>query len=186
MIQSGEIQLVKCINGQRKNLDILKPGEFFGEMAILDNSQRSATCTARGPAQCLEFNKDNFKLLITGNPQIAMILFRIFCKRVYDQRRRFKTLVIKDLSTRVADVFLMYDETTHQKNGSDETVKRQFDLTVADVAQWAGITVEQATDEINRYSRSGKLQVFDNYMVVHNILDMKRIVDSYYAAMNAV
>ena len=37
LIQSGRVQLVKCVNGTKKNLDILKPGEFFGEMAILDN-----------------------------------------------------------------------------------------------------------------------------------------------------
>src|SRR5574344_2401770 len=48
LIQTGEVQLIKCVNGTKKNLDILKPGEFFGEMAILDNSPRSATCMAIG------------------------------------------------------------------------------------------------------------------------------------------
>ena len=32
LIQSGEVQLVKCVNGTKKNLDILKPGEFFGKL----------------------------------------------------------------------------------------------------------------------------------------------------------
>ena len=41
LIQSGRVQLVKCVNGAKKNLDILKPGEFFGEMAILENKARS-------------------------------------------------------------------------------------------------------------------------------------------------
>ena len=97
LIQSGEVQLVKCVNGTKKNLDILKPGEFFGEMAILDNSPRSATCMAIGPVECLEFNKENFALLITGNPQLALILLKLFCKRIYDQKRRLRILTIKDL-----------------------------------------------------------------------------------------
>ena len=87
LIQKGTVQLVKCVNGQNKNLDILKPGEFFGEMAILDNSPRSATCLAVGNVQCLEFNKSNFELLITGNPQIALNILKLFCKRIYDQKR---------------------------------------------------------------------------------------------------
>ena len=33
LIQSGEVQLLKCVNGSQKNLDILKPGEFFGAAA---------------------------------------------------------------------------------------------------------------------------------------------------------
>ena len=94
LIQSGNVQLVKCVNGSKKNLDVLKPGEFFGEMAILDNSPRSATCMAIGKVRCLEFNKENFELLITGNPQMALLLLKLFCKRIYDQRRRLKILVI--------------------------------------------------------------------------------------------
>ncbi|MBR4179898.1 MAG: cyclic nucleotide-binding domain-containing protein, partial [Treponema sp.] len=92
LIQSGRVQLVKCVNGSTKNLDILKPGEFFGEMAILDKSPRSATCMAAGHVKCLEFNKENFELLITGNPQTALVLLKLFCKRIYDQKRRFRIL----------------------------------------------------------------------------------------------
>ena len=83
LIQKGTVQLVKCVNGQNKNLDILKPGEFFGEMAILDNSPRSATCLAVGNVQCLEFNKSNFELLITGNPQIALNILKLFIDDIF-------------------------------------------------------------------------------------------------------
>jgi len=107
LIQSGQVQLVKCVNGVKKNLDILMPSEFFGEMAILENTPRSATCVAIDTVEVLEFNKENFEILITGNPQIALILLKLFCKRIYDQKRRFKILVMPDIQARIADVFLM-------------------------------------------------------------------------------
>ena len=176
LIQSGEVQLVKCVNGTKKNLDILKPGEFFGEMAILDNSPRSATCMAIGPVECLEFNKENFALLITGNPQLALILSKLFCKRIYDQKRRLRILTIKDLPARIADVFLMYDEMNPVGNPIEHT--RKFNVTVADIAHWAGLTPEVTRDEINKYVEKRKLEVYDNYMIVTNIADMKRTVDS--------
>ena len=68
LIQRGSVQLLKYANGTTKNLDILKAGEFFGEMAILDNSPRSATCMAKSRVKCLEFSKENFEALVTGNP----------------------------------------------------------------------------------------------------------------------
>ncbi|MCR5172895.1 MAG: Crp/Fnr family transcriptional regulator [Treponema sp.] len=176
LIQSGNVQLVKCVNGQKKNLDILKPGEFFGEMAILDNSPRSATCVAAGPVQCLEFNKANFEILITGNPQIALILLKLFCKRIYDQKRRFKILVISDLQARIADVFCMFDEMTPAANPNDK--QRRFNLTIQDVAHWAGLSIEATRDEVNRFATSHKIEIFDNNIIVNNILDMKRIVDT--------
>jgi CRP-like cAMP-binding protein len=176
LIQSGKVQLVKCVNGAKKNLDILKPGEFFGEMAILDNSPRSATCVALGNVECLEFNKENFELLITGNPQIAVILLKLFCKRIYDQKRRFRILVIKDLQARLADVFLMFDEMNSTQNQNDR--QRRFNVTTADLAHWAGLPLETTRDEVNKFVEKRKLEVYDNYMIVANIADMKRIVDT--------
>ena len=176
LIQSGNVQLVKCVNGQKKNLDILKPGEFFGEMAILDNSPRSATCVAAGPVQCLEFNKANFEILITGNPQIALILLKLFCKRIYDQKRRFKILVIQDTQARVADVFCMLDEMNPAVNPNDR--QRRFNVTIQDVAHWAGLALDVTRDEILRFAGSHKIEVFETNMIVNNIADMKRIVDT--------
>lgn len=176
LIQSGNVRLVKCVNGQNKNLDILKPGEFFGEMAILDNSPRSATCLAAGNVTCLEFNKANFEILITGNPQIALNILKLFCKRIYDQKRRFKILVIQDLQARIADVFCMLDEMNPPINPNDK--QRRFNVTVQDVAHWAALSMEQTNDEINRFSMSKKIEVFDTNIIVNNIADMKRIVDT--------
>lgn len=176
LIQSGNVRLVKCVNGQNKNLDILKPGEFFGEMAILDNSPRSATCLAAGNVTCLEFNKANFEILITGNPQIALNILKLFCKRIYDQKRRFKILVIQDLQARIADVFCMLDEMNPPINPNDK--QRRFNVTVQDVAHWAALSMEQTNDEINRFALSKKIEVFDTNIIVNNIADMKRIVDT--------
>jgi len=176
LIQSGRVQLVKCVNGSKKNLDILKPGEFFGEMAILDNSPRSATCMAAGKVKCLEFNKENFELLITGNPQMALLLLKLFCKRIYDQKRRFKILVVKDLQARIADVFMLLDEMNPVMNEAEK--QRRFNVTISDVAHWAGLSSEVARDEINKFVERRKIEVYDNYMIINNINDMKRTYDT--------
>ena len=176
LIQNGTVQLTKCINGVNKNLDILKPGEFFGEMAILDNTPRSATCVARGHVECLEFNKANFEMLITGNPQLALILLKIFCKRIYDQKRRLRILVISDPQARLADVFCMFDEMNPDAFRSDR--RRRFSVTEQDIIKWAGLPTSVVRDELKRFVVSRKIEIYDNYMIVNNIADMQRIVEA--------
>ena len=165
--------MIKCVNGTKKNLDILKMGEFFGEMAILDNSPRSATCMAKTRVKCLEFSKENFEVLMTGNPQLALNLLKLFCKRIYDQKRRFRILVIKDPQARLANVFIMLNEMYPSANPDSRICK--FNVTVADVAQWAGLSQDVTRTEINRFVEKRRIEVFDNYIIVSNISDMKRI-----------
>ena len=176
LIQSGRVQLIKSVNGVRKNLDILKAGEFFGEMAILDNSPRTATCVAIGHVKCLEFNKANFELLMTGEPSMALILLRLFCKRIYEQNRRVRILVIKDLQARIADVFLMLDEMNPVMNPNER--QRRFNVTITDLARWAGLPLDVTRDEVNKFVERRKIEVYDTYILVINIADMKRIVDT--------
>lgn len=176
LIQSGRVQLIKCVNGSKKNLDILKPGEFFGEMAILDNSPRSATCMAVGSVKCLEFNKENFELLITGNPQMALLLLKLFCKRIYDQKRRFRILVVKDLQARIADVFMLLAEMNPVANETEK--QRRFNVTIADISHWAGLSVEVCRDEINKFIEKRKIEVYDSYVIVNNINDLRRLYDT--------
>lgn len=180
LILKGTVQLLKCVNDSKKNLDILKPGDFFGEMAILDNSPRSATCMATSKVKCLEFSKENFEALVTGNPQIALSLLKLFCKRIYDQKRRFRILVIKNYSARIADVFLMLNEMNPMPYQAARDVK--LNVTIQDIAHWAGLSLEITKEEISKLAEKNKIEVFDSYIIVSNIADMKRIVDTRYGS----
>jgi CRP-like cAMP-binding protein len=175
LIQEGHVQLVKCVNDAKKNLDILHSGEIFGEMAILENTPRSATCVALDKVKALEFNKENFELLVTGNSQLALMLLRLFCKRIFDQKRRFRVLCIHDLPTRIADVILLFDEMNPVANTAERS--RRFNLTVQDIAHWAGVPVEVAREEMGKFSERRKIDIYESHIVVNNIVDLRRTVD---------
>ncbi|MCL1818202.1 MAG: cyclic nucleotide-binding domain-containing protein, partial [Spirochaetaceae bacterium] len=74
LIQSGRVQISKVMGDIEKTIDILYPGEVFGEMAILEEAPRSANAVALDQVKALEFNRANFEILMRGNPQIALKL----------------------------------------------------------------------------------------------------------------
>lgn len=175
LIQSGQVQLVKIVNGIEKNLDILKASEIFGEMAILENSPRSATAIALDQVKVLEFNKENFEVLMTGNPAIAMKLLKLFVKRIYTQKRRFMVLTLSDLQARVGDVFIMLYQTM-QTSGHGETV--EIAVTKEDVAHWAGLPVDIVQDELNKFVDQRKIEIYEDRIIVKNIIELERFVNS--------
>jgi CRP-like cAMP-binding protein len=176
LIQSGRVQLVKLIGEIERTLDILQPSEMFGEMAILENSPRSATAIALDEVKVLEFNTQNLEILLLGNPQIALKLLRMFCKRIYDSKRRFMILTLPDAQTKVADVFLMLDET--QADIDKTSDKREFNTSVDDVASWAGITVSETKTTLSNFSAQGRVEILPDRIIVKNINDFARFVKS--------
>lgn len=176
LIQSGRVQLIKIVNGVEKNLDILQPSEIFGEMAILENSPRSATAIAYDNVKALEFNKANFEVLMMGNPAIAMKLLKTFVKRIFAQKRRFMVLTIQDKMARVGDVFLMLDETQPTQDRTADF--RSFNIGIEEVARWAGLPVDDVQDEISRYIDQNKMEVFEDRILVKSLPELSRFVNA--------
>ena len=180
-VKTGEVVVEKLINGNMKRYGIVKPGEIFGEMELLEESTRQATVVARGSVSCLKFNKDNFNSVVVNNPIIAMNMLRLVCKRIFEQRRDLKILCIKDWSVRVADVFLKYLEVQKPVGADEEDQKRTISCTIEDIAQDANLCLNDTRDELNKYVSRNKIAIYDDRIVIKNIMDMKRTVDSYYA-----
>jgi CRP-like cAMP-binding protein len=176
LIQSGRVQLVKIIGDIERTLDILQPSEMFGEMAILENSPRSATAIALDTVKVLEFNSQNFEILMLGNPQIALKLLKMFTKRIYDSKRRFMILTLSEPQAKIADVFLMLDEPQPDIDRITET--REFKTTIDDIAHWAGMTVNDTRDIINNFANQRRVEIFPDRIVVKNINDFMRFVNS--------
>jgi CRP-like cAMP-binding protein len=178
-IQSGRVELVKLIGNIEKTLDVLQPSEMFGEMALLENSPRSATAIALDVVKVLEFNRKNFEILMMGNPQIAMRLLKLLIKRIYDSKRRFMTLTLDDDQARIADVFLMLDETQADLNRINKLSERRiFKASGDDIARWAGLSITLTRDILNHFVVQRRIEIFPDRIEVKNINDFSRFVNS--------
>jgi CRP-like cAMP-binding protein len=176
LIQSGRVQIVRIMGDLEKNIDILNPTEVFGEMSILEEAPRSATAIALDEVKALEFNRENFEVLMMGNPQIAMKLLKLFIKRIYDQKRRFQILTLEDPEAKVADVFLMLAENQAMDTSSVESI--DFKTTVDDMSHWAGMPAGQCREVLNHFVAQRRIELHPDRIVVKNINDFARFVNS--------
>lgn len=173
LIQTGRVKISKVVKDKEKTMDILGVGDIFGEMAILEEQPRSATASAVEPVSLLHFDRDNFVSMMMSQPQLALKLLVVFSKRIYDAKRRMMILLLDDVQSKIADVFLMLAEKeatyAHMREVS-------FPVTTDDVANWAGLSVDQAGDQLNHWAKVGKIELYSDRIFVHNLTDFKRIV----------
>jgi len=180
LIQAGRVKISKIMGDIEKTIDILQPPEFFGEMAILEGAPRSATAQAMDLVKVLEFNRANFEALMMGNPQIALRLLKLFTKRIWDQKRRFMILTLDDPQAKIADVFLMLAETGAAVAGEEQDgEKREFKVTVDDVAHWAGMSPTEVQTILGHFANQRRVELFPDHILVRNISDFSRLVNSH-------
>jgi CRP-like cAMP-binding protein len=142
----------------------------------LENSPRSATAIALDEVQALEFNRQNFDILLSQNPQIALKLLKTFARRLYDAKRKFMILTLEESQARIADVFLMLDENQPAENQISDA--RVFHATVEDIAHWAAMSINEAREIINHFVTQRRMEVHNDRIVVKNINDFSRYVSS--------
>jgi CRP-like cAMP-binding protein len=176
LIQSGNVELVKTFGDVSKTLDILKPSEMFGEMALLEDSPRSATAIALGETRLMEFARGSFQNLVLANPQLAFKLLKMFVRRIYSAKRRFMILTLDEPNARVADVFLMLNE----EGGTSDKLsnRKQFRVTADNIARWGGLNAAKAREAITYFSKLGYLEVANDSMIVKDINNFTRIVNA--------
>lgn len=175
LIQQGHVKIAKIVKNKEKTMDILGAGDIFGEMAILEEAPRSASAIAVDNVSVLHFNRENFVSLMTSQPALAYKLMLIFARRIYDAKRRLMILLLDDVQSKVADVFLMLSE----KEANHKEIKRlDLSATVDDIANWCGEPVDEVQQVINHWAKIGKVEYFSDRLLIQNLNDFRRIVSA--------
>jgi len=174
LLQEGRVRVTKIVGDMEKTLDILQPGDIFGEMAILENQPRSATAVAIDKVKVLPFNTENFNLLLQATTQMAVKLLKIFSNRIYDAKRRLLILTLPDVESKVCDVFLMLAENQGISPKTTEPVT--FNSTVEEIAHWCGEKENKVKEVLRNFANAGKIQIFEDRIIVKNLYEMYRVV----------
>ncbi len=84
IVQEGEIHILKKIGGENRVLTRLEKGDFFGEMAVLENVPRSADAYAVRDSKLIVINGSRFDEMIRRNPEISVRIMRKYSRRLRD------------------------------------------------------------------------------------------------------
>ena len=97
IIQDGEVEIIKHINGESHILSHLEKGDFFGEMALLEAAPRTADAIAKTEVKVLIINGSRFDDMLKKNPEIAVRIIRKYSKRLREANTLLERLVGREV-----------------------------------------------------------------------------------------
>ena len=178
IIKSGRIKIAKvAIDGREKTLTILKTGEFFGEMAILDDMPRSATAEAMdNDVKLLAISKNDFERLIIENPSIAIRIMKDLTKRIRQVNEQVQDLAFKDVHGRVAST--LFSLLKAERDASRMPNKHELNylkMTHQDLANMVGSSRETVTRALNRLQDEGVISISHQQI---SILEIESLIEA--------
>lgn len=175
IIQAGEVRIHKRVRDRETTLAVLKAGDFFGEMAIIDQEPRSASATAGEEAKILVLSKDIFESQIKTNPKIIMAILRKMSERLRHADRQIKTLLMRDNNSRVTGTLLLL----MSKHGtpSEQGIVMDRKETLEELVSMTGLPLEKVEEVLETLRRAGISKIQNNVLVVESADSLERFMN---------
>lgn len=168
LIREGKIKITKGRGDEEKTLAVLKEGDFFGEMAIIDGSPRSAGAVAVTPVSLLVIDKESFKEKLRENPLIEYVL-ETLTRRLRTADEQIRLLTIKSEERRVlAHIITKAKEMGRETDAGTEVTP----FSLENLAQITGITEHKVRDYINKLVQVNLVILRENSLTIKTVSDL--------------
>ena len=163
IVVSGRLKvLMGEADGKETILSIIGPGEFFGEMSLIDDNPRSATVIAIEACELLALTRRDFRKCLVENSNLAMAVMRVLVRRLREADRKIGSLAMLDVYGRVARLLLDMSESV---NGQRVVTKR---ISKQDIAKMIGASREMVHKVMKDLQVSGYIEVQGSTIVLRD------------------
>jgi len=149
VIQSGAVRITKEVGGEERVLATLGPGEFLGEMAILNGKPRTATAIVVETARCLVIEAKTLESMVARNAEIALRLIKKLAKRLDSADTLVEILMHKDPKARVMLALSRHADAFGEPIADGIRVR----TTAPDLAAEVDVDVSVVSEVLDRLSR---------------------------------
>ncbi|MFI5143574.1 MAG: Crp/Fnr family transcriptional regulator [Thermoanaerobaculales bacterium] len=154
VIASGRVKVcVSSAGGRELILATLGPGQFFGDMALLDDAPRSASVVTQLPTVAYRIKREDFEQLLDLHPSIGRKLLRELSLRLRRSNAQMESLATLDVVGRLARYFIDLAKQHGQILGNGWVAVRR--PTHQDIANSIGTSRETVTRLINDLEQRG-------------------------------
>ena len=140
-------------NGREFVLNSMGPGEYFGELSLLDDETRSASVITTDKSTFSILYKDDFSKVVLNNPTIALVLLRNLANRIRKLTDNVKTLALQDVYGRIRKTLL---DLSCEKDG-DLIIEER--LTQQDIANRIGSSREMVARILKDLATGGYIEI---------------------------
>jgi CRP/FNR family transcriptional regulator, cyclic AMP receptor protein len=173
VIQAGKVNITKTVRDTEKILATLGAGEFFGEMAILNNKPRSAGAVMAEDGKLLVIDPKTFEAMIRGNVEIAVRLIKKLSDRLQEADEQIENLLLRDPNSRVVHQLMQLSA----RAGKDTPQGRLVAVNLAELHGRMGLTAEEVQEALTKTAKARIIAIVPEGVVVPDPNKMRKYLE---------
>ncbi|MDR1388811.1 MAG: cyclic nucleotide-binding domain-containing protein [Treponema sp.] len=186
IIQNGAVKIAKIVDNNEVLLAVLKTGDIFGEMALLESKPRAACAVTYEECQLMAVNRANFERMVGTQPQIVARLTTLLAERIWFIYKQLANTLIADPVGRMYDALLIQLE---KSRTAISAVSYTFDFGVKELVNMVGIPQSEGMAVLRKLMENKKIQILKSQDkdLIH-CLDLTEVAKQteYYRKMQKI
>jgi CRP-like cAMP-binding protein len=171
IVQDGRVRLLKKIRATERSLTVLRPGDLFGEEALLRQAPtRSASAIALTDVTVLALDPHTFSVMLSGNVQVGRRLVEQLVLRLRDAEEQLENAMLRDNPSRVVNTLLRLAGTASP--GPDGHV---VSVSPLELSSRVGLDVDTVKRAIQQLRDGGYLRIADEKIILPDLEALRRL-----------
>jgi CRP-like cAMP-binding protein len=154
-------------DGRQVVLTVMRDGDVFGEIALLDSKERTADATAATDCELLIVPRRSLISLLERRPDLCIDLLIVLCERLRRTNEQVEDLAFLDLESRIAKVLVRLAE--ENGAGRSRTTPVGVKISQRALGELAGGSRESVNKHLQEWKRSGFIAIEKGSIVIHDI-----------------
>jgi CRP-like cAMP-binding protein len=184
IIKKGSVKISKIANNKEVVLAVLRQGDIFGEMALLEDDKfRSATAEANEDCTVLAVDRASFEELIRTSPEMVARMTTVLAERMWLKYRRLSNLMIDDPLGRIYDAMLI--RLIKERVPLDTNQPYHFDFGFRELAEMARIPESEHKELMRKLLLTKRITIKENEIFLNDSSEIFRHAE-YYRRSNKI
>ena len=177
IIQEGSVKITRIVSDNEVLLIIVKAGEIFGEMALLENKPRSATAVAFEDCKVMTMSRANFSQMIATQPRLIAKVTTLLAERLWLIYKQLINTLIENPTARLYDILVIQLEKEHVSLNSKSP--HTFDFGQQELINMAGIPEREANEAMELLFKSKLVRIHGDKVFLTSVVEVFKQAASF-------
>jgi CRP/FNR family cyclic AMP-dependent transcriptional regulator len=167
LLQEGRVRILKHVAMAERSLTVAKPGEVFGEGALLEDSTYGSTAVAMTEGVVLALDRATFRSLLESHPALAMRAVDQLVRRLRDAEDQIEIMMLRGVQSKVTSALL--------KLAGRATGAAEVNISPVELSTRVGLDVDAVKRTVQRLRERQYLRITGERIEITDVDALRRL-----------